>query len=129
MQTWKGTEERIFYASTATPSHSLQMIPTQQQEHQQTTKLLPPPTKRQDEAHVSTSGSKEPVTGTRTGSYEIFGRLEEMLKQVLDGTKQIPGITTRTGHQCSEQEKELDERMMNTVVQQRTAVIILSNNL
>ena len=123
MQTWKGTAERIFYANTATPSYSIQMIPAQQQEHQQTTKLLPPPTKRQDEAHVSTSGSKEPVTGTSTGSYEIFGRIEEMLKQVLDETKQIPGITTRAGHQCSEQEKELDERMKKTVVQQTTTMI------
>ena len=123
MQTWKGTAERIFYASTATPSYSIQMIPAQQQEHQQTTKLLPPPTKRQDEAHVSTSGSKEPVTGTSTGSYEIFGRIEEMLKQVLDETKQIPGITTRAGHQCSEQEEELDENMKNSVVQQTTALI------
>ena len=123
MQTWKGTAERIFYANTATPSYSIQMIPAQQQEHQQTTKLLPPPTKRQDEAHVSTSGSKEPVTGTSTGSYEIFGRIEEMLKQVLDETKQIPGITTRAGHQCSEQEEELDENMKNSVVQQTTALI------
>ena len=102
---------------------STQMIPAQQQEHQQTTKLLPPPTKRQDEAHVSPSGSKEPVTGTSTGSYEIFGRIEQMLKQVLDETKQIPGITTRAGHQCSKQEKELDESMRNTVVRQTTAVI------
>ena len=94
------------------------MIPAQQQEHQQTTKLLPPPTKRQDEAHVSTSGSKEPITGTSTGSDEKIGRIEEMLKQVLDKTKQIPGITTRAGHQCSKQEEELDERMKNSVVQQ-----------
>ena len=99
------------------------MILAQQQKQQQTTKLLPPPTKRQDEAHVSTSGSKEPVTGTSTGSYEIFGRIEEMLKQVLDETKQIPGIKTRAGHQCSEQEEELDENMKNSVVQQTTALI------
>ena len=46
-----------------------------------------------------------------------------MLKQVLDETKQIPGITTRAGHQCSEQEKELDERMKKTVVQQTTTMI------
>nr|XP_045090040.1 uncharacterized protein LOC123497526 [Aegilops tauschii subsp. strangulata] len=123
IKTWKGTTERIFYASTITPSYSIQMIPAQQQEHQQTMKLLPPPTKRQDEAHVSTSGSKEPVTGTSTGSYEIFGRIEETLKQVLDETKQIPGIKTRAGHQCSEQEEELDENMKNSVVQQTTALI------
>ena len=46
-----------------------------------------------------------------------------MLKQVLDETKQIPGITTRAGHQCNKQEKELYESMRNTVVQQTTAVI------
>ena len=46
-----------------------------------------------------------------------------MLKQVLNKTKQIPGITTRVGHQCSKQEKELDESMRNTVVRQTTVVI------
>ena len=61
-------QDRADAGATAAPSYSIQMIPTQQQEHQQTTKLLPPPTKRQDEAHVSMSGSKEPVTGTSTGS-------------------------------------------------------------
>ena len=46
-----------------------------------------------------------------------------MLKQVLDETKQIPGITTRVGHQCSKQEKELDESMRNTVERQTKVVI------
>ena len=45
------------------------------------------------------------------------------MKQVLDETKQIPGIKTRAGHQCSEQEEELDENMKNSVVQQTTALI------
>jgi hypothetical protein len=126
MQTWKGTVERIFYASTASPSSSIQQIPGQhrrQQQHQHTTKLLPPPPKRRREPRVGTSGSREPNTSTSTGSEERFERIKELLEKVLDEAKQLPGVTTRAEHQCSEQEERLDQKSKNSVVQQTMSLI------
>ena len=117
MPTWKGIAERIFYASTASTSSSIQQIPREhrrQQQHQHMTKLLPPPPKRRREPRVGTSGSRESNTSTSTGAEERFERINKFLKKVLDEAKRLPGVTTRVQHQCSEQEERLDQKKTRT---------------
>ena len=113
MQTWKGTAERIFYASTASTSSSIHQIAVEhrkQQQHQNTTKLLPPPPKRRREPRVSTSRSREPNKSISTGPEERFQRINKLLEKVLHEAEQIPAVTTRAEHQCNEKEKILDEK-------------------
>ena len=126
MQTWKGTAERIFYASTASTSSSIHQIAGEhrkEQQHQHTTKLLPPPPKRRREPRIGTSGSTEPNKNISTGPEERFQRINKLLEKVLHEAEQIPAVTTRAEHQCNEKEKILDEKNKNLVVQQTIALM------
>ena len=126
MQTWKGTAERIFYASTASTSSSIHQIAGEhrkQQQHQNTTKLLPPPPKRRREPRVGTSGSREPNKSISTGAEERFQRINKLLEKVLHEAEQIPAVTTRAKHRCNEKEEILDEKNKDKVVQQTIALM------
>nr|XP_020185192.2 DNA ligase 1-like [Aegilops tauschii subsp. strangulata] len=93
IQTWKGTAERIFYASTASTSSSIHQIAREhrkQQQHQHTTKLLPPPPKCWREPRVGTSGSREPNKSISTGLEERFQRIKKLLEKVLHEAEQLP---------------------------------------
>ena len=46
-----------------------------------------------------------------------------MLENVLDEAKQLPGVTTRAEHLCSEQEERLDQKSKKSVVQQTMFLI------
>ena len=45
------------------------------------------------------------------------------MQKVLDEAKQLPGITTRAEHQCSEQEERLDQKSKNSVMQRTMSLI------
>nr|XP_040251390.1 trichohyalin-like [Aegilops tauschii subsp. strangulata] len=93
IQTWKGTAERIFYASTASTSSSIHQIAREhrkQQQHQHTTKLLPPPPKRWREPRVDTSGSRERNKSISTLLEERFQRIKKLLEKVLHEAEQLP---------------------------------------